>query len=73
MIARRALLTCRQRGPLGLLDPATAADVFALYWKWKKVAAACEQADWKKVRRLVNGGLNGWTPFYKIVKALGEK
>src|SRR3546814_261334 len=25
VIARRALLTCRQRGPLGLLDPATAA------------------------------------------------
>jgi hypothetical protein len=55
------------------LDPETAAAVFALYWKWKKCAAACDAGDWKKVRRLVNGGLNGWTPFYKVVKALGEK
>lgn len=59
--------------PERALEPEISAQLFALYWKWKKVAAACEAADWKKVRRLVNGGLNGWTPFYKIVQALGEK
>ena len=62
-----------EKSPALALDPDNAAKVFALYWKWKKVAAACEAADWKRVRRLVNGGLNGWTPFYKIVQALGEK
>jgi Predicted chitinase len=59
--------------PEEALDPETAAQLFALYWKWKKVAAACQAADWKRARQLVNGGLNGWTPFYKIVQALGEK
>jgi hypothetical protein len=59
--------------PEEALYPETAAQVFALYWKWKKVAAACDAADWKHVRRLVNGGLNGWARFYKVVQALGEK
>ena len=55
------------------LDPAIAAEVFALYWKWKKCAAACDAGDWKRARQLVNGGLNGWARFYKVVQALGEK
>jgi hypothetical protein len=62
-----------EKTPRLALEPEIAAQVFALYWKWKKVAAACDAADWKRVRRLVNGGLNNWTLFYKVVKALGEK
>lgn len=59
--------------PALALDPKNAAEVFALYWKWKKCAAAADAGDWKAVRRRVNGGLNGWKPFYKTIVALGEK
>jgi predicted chitinase len=62
-----------ERTPTLALDPKIAAEVFALYWKWKKCAAACDAADWKQVRRRVNGGLNGYKRFYEVVKNLGEQ
>lgn len=55
------------------LLPSVAADVFAEYWKAKKVHEACDAGNWKRVRRLVNGGQNGWARFAEIVSALGEK
>jgi hypothetical protein len=54
------------------LEPITAANVFALYWVTKHVHQACEARDWPRVRRLVNGGLNGWPRFYNVITALGE-
>lgn len=54
------------------LEPITAANIFALYWTTKRVHEACEARDWPRVRRLVNGGLNGWPRFYSVVTALGE-
>lgn len=57
--------------PSTALEPETAAEVFALYFKWKKVSAAAELRDWKAVRRRVNGGLNGWKKFAAVLQKLG--
>lgn len=54
------------------LDAKVAAAVFALYWTAKRVPEACAAGDWHRVRRLVNGGLNGWDRFHSVVTALGE-
>jgi hypothetical protein len=53
------------------LRPQVAADIAALYFKWKKVNVAAEAKDWQKVRRLVNGGLNGWEHFHAVLQKLG--
>jgi hypothetical protein len=58
------------QSPNRALEPEIAAEVFALYWKWKKVAAACDIPDWRKVRKLVNGGYNGWKHFAAIIDKL---
>lgn len=57
--------------PTLALDPKIAAEVFALYFKWKKVSTACEARDWQSARKRVNGGLNGWQRFYDVLKKLG--
>jgi len=59
-----------ERAPNLALEPEIAAEVFALYWKWKKVAAACDEPNWRKVRKLVNGGYNGWKEFAAIIDKL---
>lgn len=48
------------------LDQNVAAKIFTLYFKERKCNIACDQKDWVKVRKLVNGGngidkLNGGT------------
>lgn len=50
-----------------LLDPEHAATAAAFYWKDRAVWRACDLGDWPKVRKLVNGGLNGWDHFSRIV------
>ena len=52
------------------LLPSVAADIFAEYWLAKKVYAACDKPDWRRVRKLVNGGYNGWKPFAAIIDKL---
>lgn len=54
------------------LRPAVAAEIAALYFKQRKVNEAADAGDWPRVRKLVNGGLNGWDHFAKVVIALGE-
>lgn len=49
------------------LDPVNSAKIFALYFKEKGVNVVCEQKDWVKVRKLVNGGDNGLTEFLSVV------
>ncbi|MGO1080711.1 peptidoglycan-binding protein [Inquilinus sp. CA228] len=39
--------------------PADALRVACGFWKWKKVNAACDEGDFVKVTRLVNGGTTG--------------
>jgi predicted chitinase len=55
------------------LRPDIAAKILALYFKNHAGGAiihACEARGWEEVRRLVNGGLNGFGQFHQCVQAL---
>lgn len=54
------------------LEPMTAARILARYFLGRGIPAAAEAGDWRKVRRLVNGGTNGLEDFLAAVKALQE-
>lgn len=56
--------------PDAALTPYNAARIFAAYFKDRGVVSAAAAGDWPNVRRLVNGGLNGWTDFKTIVDRL---
>lgn len=45
--------------PQAILDINNSAKVLALFFKERGVNLACDNKDWTKVRRLVNGGTNG--------------
>lgn len=51
------------------LDPFVAAMVLARYFVDRRIPAAARAADWERVRRAVNGGLNGWARFIGLVQA----
>lgn len=53
------------------LEPKAAARIFAAYFKLRSVYAEAEKGNWKRVRILVNGGLNGWDKFKRILVKLG--
>lgn len=53
------------------LQPDVAARILAAYFRERNVHLAALKADWPKVRRLVNGGLNGYDRFKQVVDALG--
>lgn len=67
------------------LDPIVASQIFARYFKDRKCVDACINAGkfavgtkeseeaWKKVRILVNGGLNGWPDFISVVNQFLKK
>ena len=50
------------------LEPA--ARILAIYFRDRGVDIAARKHDWKRVRRAVNGGLNGWDVFDKCVRRL---
>jgi hypothetical protein len=52
------------------LEPNAAAAIFATYFYQHGVLKAANGADWKRVRRLVNGGENGWPVFATAVARL---
>ncbi len=52
------------------LDPQISAKIFALYWRDHKIQELADAENWEKVRRAVNGGLNGWSEFLDIVGGL---
>ena len=53
------------------LDPVIAARVLASYFKHRSgLVEACEQENWREVRRLVNGQYNGWERFHALVLPL---
>jgi predicted chitinase len=54
------------------LDSSVAARILALYFKGHGIPAAAEAGDWKRVRRLVNGGLPDFDRFLRAVQALQE-
>jgi predicted chitinase len=58
--------------PDAALRPDIAAKIMARYFLSRKVFLSCEAQDWRRVRRLVNGGYNGWDRFSAVLHALGE-
>ena len=60
-----------EKHPDQALDPAIAARVLASYFRHRPgLVEACEQENWREVRRLVNGGYNGWDRFQELVLPL---
>ncbi|MEO0409247.1 MAG: DUF4231 domain-containing protein, partial [Cyanobacteria bacterium P01_A01_bin.135] len=49
------------------MDPVISAKVLACYFKDRGVATAARAGDWRRVRKLVNGGYHGWNVFSKYV------
>ena len=52
------------------LDPHIAALVLALYFKDHGIPTFAAAQNWQRVRIAVNGGLNGWDTFIRVVYAL---
>lgn len=50
------------------MDPEISAQVLACYFKERGVADAAREADWRRVRKLVNGGYHGWDVFSKYIE-----
>lgn len=53
------------------LEPNNAARILTWYWKGatgNNPSRAAERADWRGVRRAVNGGYNGWDKFNESVQ-----
>lgn len=59
--------------PDAALTPLNAARIFAAYFRDAGVAQAARAGDWTRVRKLVNGGLNGWDVFKGVVDGLLAK
>ena len=57
-----------EKNPELALKPKIAAQILACYFLDRKVYQAARDGDWRKVRRLVNGGYNGWEQFYTFVQ-----
>lgn len=52
------------------LDPAVAAEIFALYFIERHVSPFADVQNWEMVRRRVNGGLTGWPRFSDVITKL---
>lgn len=52
------------------MDPNNAAALFAWFFKKHHVDQAALAYDWQRVRKLVNGGLNGYSDFLMYVRRL---
>lgn len=50
------------------LKTKTASEILAEYFVDRRISQAANTHDWEKVRRLVNGGLNGWDEFWYAVR-----
>lgn len=57
-------LVCR---PELALEMDNSARILATYFKERGVSRACEEKDWYRVRKLVNGGLNGYAIFLSVI------
>jgi len=52
------------------LQPIVAAQAAAWFWAQRGVMASCDLADWKAVRRKVNGGLTHYSKLLEYVEKL---
>lgn len=55
------------------LDPKISAKILTSYFYDRGVDDAARAGDWRKVRKLVNGGYNGWDVFEAYVKRAKER
>jgi hypothetical protein len=60
--------TALEDNPELALDPKISAKILACYFTDRGVDIAARNGDWKKVRKLVNGGLNGWDTFINYIE-----
>ncbi|MGK7888613.1 MAG: DUF4231 domain-containing protein [Leptolyngbyaceae cyanobacterium] len=51
-----------------VMSPEISAKVLACYFKDRGVATAARARDWRRVRKLVNGGYHGWDVFSQYVE-----
>ncbi|MEB3229828.1 MAG: DUF4231 domain-containing protein [Leptolyngbyaceae bacterium] len=51
-----------------VMSPDISAKVLACYFKERGVATAARAGDWRRVRKLVNGGYHGWDVFSQYVE-----
>lgn len=56
--------------PEKALEPEIACAIFAWFFQSNHVDKAADSMDWKKVRRIVNGGFNALPEFVKAVGSL---
>ena len=54
------------------LRPDVGARVLAAYFKQHRVADSARRGQWRDVRLKVNGGLNGWTRYKRLVSSLQQ-
>lgn len=54
--------------PAMALRPEIAAKVTSWFWKARGVAKAADAGDWRQVRKIVNGGYNGYDVFEAAVQ-----
>lgn len=52
------------------MDPAVAARVLAAYFQKRGVAAEACLKNWRKVRKLVNGGYHGWPTYARVLQQM---
>lgn len=50
-----------------LLQPHVSAQVLALFFQENRIDIAANDQDWRRVRKLVNGGLMGWDYYSKVI------
>jgi predicted chitinase len=55
------------------LDPKISAKILACYFYDREIDKAANDGDWRRVRRLVNGGYNGWDKFNDYVQRALQK
>jgi predicted chitinase len=55
------------------LDAKIGAQILACYFYDRSIDQAAKDGDWRKVRRLVNGGYNGWDDFNNFVQRALQK
>ncbi|NET09770.1 MAG: hypothetical protein F6K09_30585 [Merismopedia sp. SIO2A8] len=57
-----------ENNPDLVMDPKVSARVLACYFKERGVATAARAGDWRRVRKLVNGGYHGWDVFSEYIE-----
>lgn len=55
------------------LDPTVSAKILAMYFRDKDINISCMARDWTRVRRKINGGVNGLQEFISVVNQFLQK